>query len=142
MSQIKYLGIILQNYLHWTTHFVNLKRKLTHRIGLLPKIRHYLSKRFWQKIYHSLLYSHLIHGCEILGQNQTNQLFKKLLLLQENTLKPINFWPQTSFSNNLLKKVIFFKSQILSITNMPYLLETPYGRKIYSFSMICLPHQV
>ena len=56
--------------------------------------------------------------------------------------KTNKFGPQTSFSNNVLKKVRFLKSQILSIINMPYLLEAPYGRKIYSFSMICLPHKV
>ena len=40
----KYLGVILQNDLHWITHLVNLKKKLSRSIGLLSKIRHYVPK--------------------------------------------------------------------------------------------------
>ena len=63
-------------------------------------------------IHYSLFSSHLIYACEIWRQNQTNQLFKKLLLLQENALKIINFQPQTSFSNDLFKE-----SRILQISD-------------------------
>ena len=78
-SQIKYLGVIRQDNLHWTMHLVNLKKKLSHSIGLLFKIRHYVPKHLFQTIYYSLFNSHLIYACEIWGQNQTSQLFKQLL---------------------------------------------------------------
>ena len=63
-------------------------------------------------MYYSLFNSHLIYACETRGQNQTNQLFKKLLFLQEKALKLINFQPQTSFSNKLFKE-----SKILKISD-------------------------
>ena len=44
-----------------------------------------------QTIYYSLFNSHLIYGCEIWGQNQTNLWFPKLTKLQNKTLKVINF---------------------------------------------------
>ena len=50
-SQIKYLGAILQDNLHWITHPVNLKKKLSHSIGLLSKIRHYVPKHLLQTYY-------------------------------------------------------------------------------------------
>ena len=87
------------------------KKKLSHSIGLLSKIRH-VPKHLMQTIYYSLFSSHLIYACEIWGQNQTNQHFKKLLLLQEKALKLINFQPQASFSNNLFKE-----SKILKISD-------------------------
>ena len=37
-------------------------------------------------------------------QNQTNQFFKRLLLLQEKAIRIINFQPQISSSNNLFKE--------------------------------------
>ena len=60
-SQIKYLGVILQVDLLWTTQLVNPK-KLSYSVGLLIKIRHYVPKHLSQKIFHSLFYSHLIYA--------------------------------------------------------------------------------
>ena len=85
LSQIKYLEVILQDDLHWNTHLVNLSYAfgiLSHSIGLLSTIRHYTQKYLLRIVCYSLFTSHLIYACKIWGQNQTNQLFKKLLLLQ------------------------------------------------------------
>ena len=83
---------------------MNLKKKLSHSIGVLSKIRHYVPKHLLQTLYYSLLNSNLIYACKIWGQKQTNQLFKRLLLLQEKAITLINFLPQTSPSNNLFKE--------------------------------------
>ena len=103
-SQVKYLGVTLQDDLHWATQLGNLRKKLSHSIGLLSKIRHYVPKHLLRTLCYSLFNSHLIYACEIWGQNQINQLFKRLLLLQEKAIRIINFQPQTSSSNNLFKE--------------------------------------
>ena len=82
-SQVKYLEVTLQDDLHWATHLRNLRKKLSHSIGLHSKIRHYVPKHLLRTLYYSLFNSHLIYACEIWGQNQTNHLFNKLLLLQK-----------------------------------------------------------
>ena len=103
-SQVKYVGATLQDDLHWATHLGNLTKKLSHSIGLLSKIRHYVPKHLLRTLCYSLFNSHLIYAREIWGQNQTNHLFKKVLLLQEKAIRIINFQPQTSASNNLFKE--------------------------------------
>ena len=41
-NQVKYLGDILQEDLHWNKYLSNLGKKLSHSVGLLSKIRHYI----------------------------------------------------------------------------------------------------
>ena len=41
-SQVRYLGVILQDDLNWDAHLTNLEKKLSRSIGFLSKIRHYV----------------------------------------------------------------------------------------------------
>ena len=108
-SQVKYLGIILQDDLHWNLHLTKLRNQLCRSIGLLSKIRYYVPKHLLRTICYSIFNSHLIYACEICGQNQTNYYFKKLLRLQEKALKIIDFKPQTSPSDYIFKKIKILK---------------------------------
>ena len=90
-SQVQYLGVILQDDLHWATHLANLEKKSSRSIGLLSKIRQYVSMHLLQTIYYSIFHCHLIYAYEIWGQNQNNLRFTKLTKLQKKALKVINF---------------------------------------------------
>ena len=109
---MKYLGVTLQDNLHWATHLGNLRKKLGHSIGLLSKIRHYVPKHLLQT--YSLFNSQLIYACDKTNfwfsgdKNETNHLSKKLHL-QEKAIRMINFQPQTSSSNNLFTENRIFK---------------------------------
>ena len=37
-SQVKYLGIIQQDDLHWNSHLTKLRKKLSRRVGLISKV--------------------------------------------------------------------------------------------------------
>ena len=50
-SQVQYLGVILQDDLHWDAHLTNLEKKLSRSIGLLSKIRHYVPMHLLRTIY-------------------------------------------------------------------------------------------
>ena len=43
-SQVKYLGIIPQDDLHWNSHLTKLRKQLSRSIGLLSKVRYYIPK--------------------------------------------------------------------------------------------------
>ena len=57
-SQVLCLGVILKDYLHWDIHLINLEKKVSHRIGSLSKIRHYVSKHLLQIIHYSVFNFH------------------------------------------------------------------------------------
>ena len=60
--QVKYLGIILQDDLHWNSHLTKLRKQLSRSIGLLSKVRYYVRKHLLRTIYHSISSSHLKFG--------------------------------------------------------------------------------
>ena len=63
--QVKYLGIILQDDLHWNSHLTKLRKQLSRSIGLLSKVRYYVPKHLLRTIYHSIFNSHLIYARQI-----------------------------------------------------------------------------
>ena len=79
-SQVKYLGIILQDDLHWNSHLTKLRKKLSQSVGLISKVSYYVPKYLLRTIYYSIFNSNLIYTYEILGQNQKTCYFKKLAI--------------------------------------------------------------
>ena len=65
------------------------------------------------------------YACKIWGMNQTNQPFKKLLLLRKKALRLIIFQPQISFTNNLIKE-----SRILKISDFINYKYTLFARNL------------
>ena len=83
-SQVRYLGVILQDDLHCDANLTILEKKLSRSIGLL-------SMHLLRTSYYSIFNSHLIYVCQIWGQNQISLWFTKLTELQNNALRIINF---------------------------------------------------
>ena len=82
-------GVILQDDLHLTS----LGKKLSCKVGLLSKSRHYAPKRLLKTIYYSIFNSHLIYAREIWGQNQNNLPVRNLIKLKDKAIRPIDFQP-------------------------------------------------
>ena len=103
-SQVRYLGVILQDDMQWDAHITNLEKKLSRSIGLLSKIRHYVPMHLLRTIYYSIFNSHLIYACEIWGQNQNSLRFTKVTKLQNKALKVINFQSSDSPTGPLYQR--------------------------------------
>ena len=65
INEVKYLGLVFNEFLEWRTHFTHLKKKVNRAIGILSKIYHHTSQNLLKSIYLSLFNSHLIYGCQI-----------------------------------------------------------------------------
>ena len=107
-TQVKYLGLTINEHFDWDLYFSQLKKKLNRGIGLLSKIRHFTSKHLLKTLYFSLCNSNLIYGCQIWGQDQ-NEEFKKIEKLQEKAIRIISFLPLNATVEKLMCEMNILK---------------------------------
>ena len=91
---IKYLGVLIDEFLNGEAHCKQLHAKLNRSKGMIAKARHFLSNRESNllAIYHSIYSSHMIYGCQIWGQNNSPS-FNRIKVNQNNALRLVSFAP-------------------------------------------------
>ena len=66
VSCSKFLGIIIDNKLNWTTHIAYIKTNLL-KVGILLKARKVLKKGVLHQLYYSYIFPYLIYYSEVWG---------------------------------------------------------------------------
>ena len=114
-SNIKYLGIYLDEFLDGSAHCLQLQTKLQRSNGMIAKARHYLKQNpnHLLTIYHSIFSSHMLYGCQVWGQTDTKYV-KKIQTLQNNALRLISF--AESFHDHVTH--IYKKLNILKLRDL------------------------
>ena len=87
---VKYLGILIDSHLKWNYQTDTLASKLSRAIGMLTKIRHFVSNNTLRSIYYGIFSSILTYGCQIWGQTQ-NKNVNCVIKLQDKAIRIINF---------------------------------------------------
>ena len=123
-STVKYLGVILHQYLEWQGHINFLLIKLSRAAGLLSKIRHFVPKFLLRTIYFSIFNSHLIYTCQIWGQKENT--IKKLSEIQDKDICI------KSFKNKNPTNELYYINKILKIANYIKLLNCLFIKSILS----------
>ena len=59
---IKYLGLMIDSNLSWKKQVECVLKKVRRGIGILSKIRHYITKDILKSLYYTLIYPFLIYG--------------------------------------------------------------------------------
>ena len=67
VTTTKYLGVIIDNKLKWTSHILYIKNKISKTIGLFYKMRQYLERKSLINLYYSLFFPYLIYCNEVWG---------------------------------------------------------------------------
>ena len=108
-SSAKYLGLVINEFLNWKTHFTILRTKLEKSIGLLAKLKYFVSANFLRTVYFAIFDSYLCHGCQVQGQNKKASS-NKTSRLQDKALIEISFKDQNTAVGTLYneKKIISF----------------------------------
>ena len=105
-ESVKYLGVKIDTNLTWQ-HVNDLSIKLNRANALLFKIWKYVSLKILRSIYFAIFDSHLSYCCLAWVQNFRN--IKQSLILQEKTVRIINFQPRNSYTQSPIQAKLHLK---------------------------------
>ncbi|MCP4489865.1 MAG: reverse transcriptase family protein, partial [Gammaproteobacteria bacterium] len=86
VTEIKFLGVILDENLSWIPHIEYLVKKLKISVGELSRIRHVVPETLYASLYHTLFESHLSYGISVWGGVPHDKL-EKLFVVQKKCIR-------------------------------------------------------
>ena len=75
-SQIKYLGVYIDQNLHWGPQIQHINNKLGKNIGIINKLRYYVDLHTLRQMYFSFIYPYLTYGITSWGSAYKTRLLK------------------------------------------------------------------
>ena len=109
-THVKYLGILLDEFLLWNYQFDLLASKLSKANGILAKLRHFIPLSLLKTVYYAIFHSHLSYASIVWGQSLS--LNSRIGKLQKKCLRII------SFSNfNVETNQLFVNLEIPKVTD-------------------------
>ena len=85
-DHVKYLGVLVDEHLNWGFHIPHIAKKIGRGIGIMIRLRQYLSPHMLKNIYYCLIYSHLCYGIQVWGSAAITAL-NKLIVLQKKAIR-------------------------------------------------------
>ena len=123
LSNIKYLGILIDEVLSWNKQKDDIYTKLDRADGGLSKLRHFVPKKTCVSVSFSLFYSHILHGCLVWSYSIQRNI-DRIIKLQKRCIRIITYTEFTehtgpSFSELKLLKV----KHIFSLTKLLFMFD-------------------
>ena len=88
-THVKYLGVLLDEFLAWNHQFEHLASKLSRANGVMAKLRHFVPLPLLKTLYYAIFHSHLTYASIIWGQSLSQN--SKIGKLQKRCLRIITF---------------------------------------------------
>jgi len=112
VNEVKYLRLIYDSNLNWKPYLHELSKKVSRGIGVLSKIRYYVTRKILHQLYYSIIYLFLTYGLSIWGNTYSSTL-KPLITLQKRAIRTITFSKPDEHSEPLFKEL-----EILKLTDL------------------------
>ena len=115
MEKIKYLGVLIDSDMKFTSHINSITNIVSRNIGMIARTKQFLSKKQLLQLYNSLIFPYINYCCFIWGSNYESQI-KKLIILQKRYMRITEgiFPPQSATP-------IFKKHNILKVKEIAHL---------------------
>ena len=125
VTEIKYLGVFLDNKLNWHKHIEYLCTKLSRTAGVMYKLRRRFPLKTKMLIYNSLVASCLNYGIMCWGTAQNTSISK----LQSLQNRVVRYMTNTPISSDVKQK--FKELSILTIKELLFLETSKFMHKMY-----------
>ena len=100
VNKTKFLCIIIEENLNWTTDINHLGNIIARNVGILQKLRYFIPAYVLKILYHSLILSHLQY-CTLLCATSYYSHLHKLRLLQKKVIRIISNTDYRAHSSKL-----------------------------------------
>ena len=86
VTEIKFLGVILDEQLSWEPHIESLCKRLKSNIGVLCRLRDVVPKKLYNSLYHTLFESHMSYCISVWGGTGKGKI-DKVFILQKKCVR-------------------------------------------------------
>uniref|UniRef100_A0A671WXI2 Reverse transcriptase domain-containing protein n=1 Tax=Sparus aurata TaxID=8175 RepID=A0A671WXI2_SPAAU len=104
VSEIKFLGIIIDNKLCWKPHINYIKTKISKSIAVLHKVKDFLNQVSLYTLYCSFILPYISYCVEVWG-NTYNTNTKPIFILQKRAIRIVNKTTYRETTNPLFSKL-------------------------------------
>ena len=111
-ASVKYLGVVFDENMKWQTYINLISIKISRLIGIMARMRSFLSSKELLLLYNTLILPHLSY-CAVVWGSAYKSRQQKLILLQKRAVRVIDKKPYIFPSNN-----IFIKYRILKFSDL------------------------
>jgi hypothetical protein len=106
VSEVVFLGVILDKYLSWKPHISHIARKMSKSIGVIFKSSYCLPKSSLRLLYYSLVYPYLQYCVTVWGSMYpANLIYERIILLQKRVVRCIKFGVRRKIFVNQAEKI-------------------------------------
>ena len=123
-SQIKYLGVFIDQNLHWGPQIQHINNKLMRNVGIINKLRYYVDVHTLKQLYYSFIYPYLTYGITSWGSACKARL-QKIKTKQNRCVRSIFFAHSRDSAMSYLNLL-----QILTLDN------------VYKFKLALFIHKI
>ena len=90
VKHVKYLRILIDSQLTFKYHINELNKKVPRAIGILYKLRPFVTSKILSNVYNAIIYPFLLYGIEVWG-NTNITLFDSIHILQKKFVRMATF---------------------------------------------------
>ena len=87
---VKYLGILIDSQLTFKNHIDELSKKVSRAIGVLYKLRPYVTAKILTNVYYAIVYPFLLYGVVVWG-NACKTLLEPIHIMQKKIVRMITY---------------------------------------------------
>lgn len=112
VSEIKYLGVVLDESLKWKSHIDLIKTKISRGSYILAKLRHYVPISVLKMVYYAIIHPHLTY-CITTWGGACSSTLQSLFNLQKKIVRIITYSDYTAHSAPIFHSLKIFPLEFL-----------------------------